>query len=105
MLAIMTTMSFSFYAEGTREECIAKLGITQEMSSDGQVARGLVLAFLVDAPASASMPEPRPYYRITAYGHRDPHRGSPPSLTISLGTFAAEEAPDAGRHKAAAADM
>jgi len=104
MLAIMTAMSFSFYAEGTREECIAKLGIIQDMSSDGEVARGLVLAFLADAPASASMIPP-PNYKITAYGHRDPHRGSAPSLTISLGTYAAEEAPDAGRHEAAAGGM
>jgi hypothetical protein len=78
-------MTFSFGAQGTREECIKSLNSValEELSADGQVARGLVLAFMSDAPASASSLTPH-RYQIQAGGHRDPHRGGPPSLFLQL---------------------
>lgn len=81
----MTPMSFSFTAAGTREECIKSLNDSShhELSSDGQLARGFVLGFLADAPASASMIPPF-RYEIDGHGHRDPHRGHAPTLTIRL---------------------
>lgn len=95
----MLVMSFSFAAEGTRGECIQQLDAINSHghSADGQFARGLVLAFLADAPTS----EVR--YKISAYGHRDPGGDSIPSLQISLAladTPPPEPASDAGAHKA-----
>lgn len=94
----MLPMSFSFSAEGSRTQCIDKLNVVtvHAQSADGQYARGLVLAFLADAPESAAVT-----YKISAYGHRDPGGASYPSLSISLVTelsevtAAADENPNA----------
>jgi hypothetical protein len=96
-------MSFSFLVKGTREECIEQLhdASHHEMPSDAQVAVGLVLAFMVDAPASSSQATPV-RYEIAGHGHRDPHRGGIPSLSLHLTTITAEQH-DPGRHVAAEA--
>lgn len=102
---MLAAMSFSFQARGTREECIKSLNSSShhELSADGQVARGLVLAFLADAPASGSMLEPFTY-EITGYGHHDPHRGSAPSLDMRLTVIPpAEEGEDIAEDGAEAA--
>jgi hypothetical protein len=97
-------MSFSFGAEGTREECIKSLNSSShhELTADGQIARGLVLAFLADAPASASTLEPI-RYDISAHGHRDPHRGHAPSLSVHLEAIQPDSS--AADTEAAAASM
>lgn len=96
-------MSFNFAVKGTREECIQELNNSShhELSADAQVARGLVLAFLVDAPASASTLTPV-RYEIAGNGHRDPHRSGPPYLTLSMRVVAQQsQSHDLGRHVAA----
>lgn len=77
----MAGMSFSFAARGTRAECTDQLNAISQHghSSDGQFARGLVLAFLADAPPGSGI-----LYEITAYGHRDPAGQDIPSLNIVL---------------------
>jgi hypothetical protein len=94
-------MSFSFLVKGTREECIEQLhdGAHRQMSADGQVALGLVLAFVVDAPASSSQATPV-LYEIAGHGHRDPYRRGLPTLSLHLTTLVAEQ-DDPGRHVAA----
>lgn len=90
----MARMSFHFTASGTREECQAHLNGPNhnELSSDGQVARGLVLGFLADAPASGMQEHPV-RYAVSASGHRDPHRGGHPYLSVSLQVLPAEANP------------
>jgi hypothetical protein len=77
----MAGMSFSFAARGNRAECIEQLNSVNQHghSADGQFARGLLLAFMADAPQV-----PAVHYEITAYGHRDPSAAGIPSLNIVL---------------------
>jgi hypothetical protein len=80
-------MSFTVKAAGTREECLDQLNgdVHQRLSGDGQIVRGLLLAFVADAPSVWGDETPIKY-DISAYGHHadDASTAGVPSLSISL---------------------
>jgi hypothetical protein len=78
-------MSFSMKAAGSREECLRQLNdeVHHRLSGDGQIARGVLLAYLSDAPSVWGDETPI-LYEIAAYGHHDASTAGVPSLSISL---------------------
>jgi hypothetical protein len=88
-------MSFSIKAEGTRDECLDQLNdaIHHRLTGDGQIIRGTLLGFMVDAPAAWGDDMPIKY-EIGAFGHHDAGAGVP-SLSISLMVRPAGELPPA----------
>jgi hypothetical protein len=77
-------MSFNIAAKGTRGECLAELNseVHHRSTGDGQIVRGMLLAFMSDAPelwgdGTAIL------YDVVAYGHHQ-EGSSIPSLSISL---------------------
>jgi len=83
-------MSFSIKAAGTREECLRQLNdeVHHRLSGDGQIARGMLLAYVADAPSVWGDETPI-IYEIGGYGHHDASTAGVPSLSIS---FAAQPA-------------
>jgi len=77
-------MSFSISVKGTRDECLNQLNgeIHHRLTGDGQIVRGTLLGFMVDAPAVWGDDTPIKY-EISAYGHHDTGAGVP-SLSVSL---------------------
>jgi hypothetical protein len=79
-------MSFSIKVQGTRDECLDQLNaeVHHRLSGEGQIVRGMLLGFMVDAPSWIR-------YEIGAYGHHAAGAGVP-SLSISLAAMPAGEA-------------
>jgi hypothetical protein len=77
-------MSFSIAVKGTRDECLDQLNaeVHHRLTGDGQIVRGMLLGFMVDAPAVWG-DESWIQYDIGAYGHHDAGAGVP-SLSVSL---------------------
>lgn len=77
-------MSFSFQAAGSREECIESLNgpANKHATADGQIVRGVVMAWMADAPDTWNDDTPI-RYTISAYGH---HGTGTPSLTLAIAT-------------------
>lgn len=75
-------MSFSFGAEGPRDDVIEKLK-SETLSDDGERARDLILSFLENVPDVSATGGTTYTYAVSATGH---HGGAQttPSLSISL---------------------
>lgn len=77
-------MSFSIRAAGSREKVITSLNesVHHRISGEGQIMRGVLLAYMTDVPEE--FPDGTPIrYDLTAYGHYQGH-SSVPSLYLEL---------------------